>query len=191
MRSPAQTVAVSLPAVGGRPGRRPTRRRSRHKVTAACRPGSARPTTSVVRERPAASRRRSGDRKSARRGSVLSRPRPTARWARRASGGGAATCGRSRPGGRAPAPSLTLTLSGPFTWVVSRTFPISTLDASLGAISRAAFARRLGRPEDDHRVHNLVHGPRPVPRAQKAAEPASRAKCQSARRAVATRRRAR
>ena len=178
---------------GRRPGRRPTRRRSRRKVAAACPLGSAGPRTSAAGARPAASRRREREiteKCSTRR--VLSRPSPTARWARRASGGGAATTWTVqawRP--RAGAVATTLTLSGPFTWVVSRTFPISTLDASLSPISRAAFARRPGGPKTTIASTISSTDLDGFTRAQKAAEPASRARCQSAWRAVATRRRAR
>ena len=74
---------------------------------------------------------------------------------------------------------------------MSRTFP----DPDAGRVTQSNIAGRLapqaGRPEDNHRVHNLVHGLDGFTRAQKAAEPASRARCQSAWRAAATRRRAR
>ena len=124
---------------GRRPGRRPTRRRSRRKVTAACPLGSAGPRTSVVRERPAGSRRRRARLpRSARRGASC-RAQSTARWARRASGGGAAAAWGStlapRAGRRA-----TLT-SGPFTWVVSRT---GDLDAR--RVTQSNIAGRL-RPQ--------------------------------------------
>ena len=94
MRSPAQTVAVSLPAVAKRKASRPSTDASPFSAQSnGCLPARKRRTQDVCRKRAprrvAPSEREITEKCSTRR--VLSRPNPTARWARRASGGGAAT----------------------------------------------------------------------------------------------------
>ena len=161
---------------GRRPGRRPTRRRSRHKVTAACPLEISKPRTSAAGARPAASRRRSAkSRRSARRGASCRGPiRPRGgRAARRAAA--RRRRGRSRPAAARRRRRDDADPERPLTWVVSRTFPISTLDASPSPISRPPSPAGR-RPEHNHCVR-LVHGPRRFTHA-KAAEPASRARCQ-------------
>ena len=113
---PAQTVAVSLPAAKGSASWPSTDASSFSAQSNGCLPARKRKTHEVCRKstprRVAPSEREITEKCSTRR--VLSRPSPTARWARRASGGGAATMWTVqawRP--RAGAVATTLTLERP------------------------------------------------------------------------------